>query len=57
VHSRRSDGTWRAHAHAAGAKEIALHDGVPYIVGPGDSLFRSEGAYGWLRLNTVATPK
>lgn len=32
-----------------------MQDGVPYIVGDGDDIHKSEGAFGWLRLIAVAT--
>jgi CubicO group peptidase (beta-lactamase class C family) len=45
--------SWIQHAGGGKGKEIAVHRGLPYVIGMDDGIWRSAGANGWQRLELI----
>jgi len=44
---------WTEHPRDGFGKAIAVHKGVPYVIGKNDAIFKSVGADGWKMLNVL----
>lgn len=53
IWSHLGGGNWSEHAGGGRAKDIQIHQHVPYVRGMDDGLWQSAGAYGWQRLNLI----
>lgn len=54
IWSHLGGGNWSEHAGDGRAKDIQIHQHVPYVRGMDDGFWQSAGAYGWQRLNLIA---
>lgn len=54
IHSRPSGaGGWTEHPGGGLAKAIAVHGGLPYVLGTNDAIWKSMGVAGWAMLNVL----